>query len=175
VSAPETDPELGLSDVVSEGDVVFLTSAVHGRTPTGELLEKPSLEARPVTCIDVVGDRVTALVTASADWVRDLSAESQVVATRDHGGRYVALSGTATTSDDRARIEGYWSRMADAWFDGPDDPDVRILDVEVDGGEWWHTPTSGIGTALAMVGTIVLGRPAATGSRGTVTTSSDAS
>lgn len=161
-----TDPELALTDVLSPGDVAMMTSRVEG-------VSGMELRARPLTCVEVEGDRLTFMVSAEADWVADLAARpvsGDVVVTRDHGRRYVAVSGRAAVSDDRTRVEGIWSRTAEAYFTGPDDPRIRLLDVAVDGGEWWSAPTSAVGTALSLVGTVVLGRPAHSGSRGDVTT-----
>lgn len=154
-----------LDDVLSEGDVVMLATADDQSTT------RPPLSARPLTCVEIEGDAATFLVSSDADWVGSLESaggDGQVVLTRDHGGRYVALSGRASLSADSARVSGYWNRVSEAYFDGPEDPRVRILDVQVDGGEWWEAPTSGLGTLMSMVGTVVLGRPTPQGDHGEI-------
>jgi general stress protein 26 len=172
----ETDPELAVEDVVGRGDVVMLTSASRTRDPLGNSVGAPGLEARPVTAAEVMGDRVSILVSISAPWVADIAADGEqpVVLTLDRDGRYAALSGTATVDDDTARVVRMWSHAAEAFVSGPEDPEVRVLDVEVAGGEWWRAPTGGIGTALSLVGQIVLGRPAHSGARGPVVTDGEA-
>jgi general stress protein 26 len=172
----ETDPELTVGDVVERGDVLMLTSAARDRDPLGHSVGAPSLEARPVMAADVAGDRLSALVSISTPWVEDIAAvgEQPVVVTLDSNGRYAALSGAATLDDDTARIAEMWSRAAATFVAGPDDPDVRVLDIEVSGGEWWRAPAGGIGTALSLVGEIVLGRPAHSGARGPVVTEASA-
>ena len=166
----ETDPELAVGDVVERGDVLMLTSAARDRDPLGHSVGAPSLEARPVTAAEVMGDRVSILVSIATPWVEDIAAAGgqPVVITLDSKGRYAAMSGTASLDDDTARIVRMWSHAAEAFVAGPEDPDVRVLDVEVSGGEWWRSPAGGIGTALSVVGQVVLGRPAFSGARGPV-------
>jgi general stress protein 26 len=158
-----TQTEMSLDEVLSVGDVVMLTSAVDDAT---------ALQARPLTCVAVEGELVAFLVSADDAWVDELAdagrAAREVVLTRDKGGRYVALSGHAVVTAASSRVTTYWSRMADAYFDGPDDPRIRILDVQVHGGEWWDAPTSGVGSLLAMVGTFVLRRPVGADGHGPV-------
>ncbi|WP_251976162.1 pyridoxamine 5'-phosphate oxidase family protein [Salinicola avicenniae] len=58
-------------------------------------------------------------------------------------GIYVSLSGRARLRDDQALIEKYWNPFVAAWFEGgKDDPDITMLEVDVDFGEHWKARES---------------------------------
>lgn len=77
----------------------------------------------------------------------------------DTGGqKYVSVTGHATVSSDRARIKELWSPFAKAWWDSPEDPNIRVLTVSPDDAELWDSP----GTLIATVKMLTA---AATGSR----------
>lgn len=51
---------------------------------------------------------------------------------------YVAVSGTADIVHDRQRIHQLWTPFAKPWFpNGPDDPNLALLRVHVERGEYW--------------------------------------
>jgi general stress protein 26 len=43
------------------------------------------------------------------------------------GQKYVSLAGDAEISTDRAKIRELWGTPAKAWWDSPDDPNIRLL------------------------------------------------
>ena len=52
---------------------------------------------------------------------------------------FVALRGTGQILKDRAKVRELWNAMAGAWFTGgPDDPQLALLRVDVDKGEYWE-------------------------------------
>jgi general stress protein 26 len=72
--------------------------------------------------------------------------------------KYVSVTGTATVSNDRARIKQLFSTSARAWWDSADDPNIRVLKVTPDDAEFWDSP----GT---MVSYVKMAAAAVTGSR----------
>jgi general stress protein 26 len=50
---------------------------------------------------------------------------------------YVAITGTARVSDDRARIAELWTGADRAWWDSADDPAIRLIAVEPEDAELW--------------------------------------
>ncbi len=52
---------------------------------------------------------------------------------------YVSVSGTARVTNDRALIRKFWNPFLKAWFDGPDDPNIRVIEVTPDTAEYWST------------------------------------
>jgi len=56
---------------------------------------------------------------------------------------YVSLRGTGQILKDRAKVRELWNAMAGAWFtQGPDDPKLALLRVDVDRGEYWEPDVS---------------------------------
>lgn len=101
------------------------------------------------------------LVSTTAEWVSSLEATgSPTTVTFSDPGKntYVALQGSARTVEDRTRIDELWNAGAGAYFNGKDDPTVRVLDVTVRYGEHWDSPGGKLGTALNLA-TAALGRP----------------
>jgi general stress protein 26 len=72
--------------------------------------------------------------------------------------KYVAMTGRAEVSNDRARIRELWSTPAKAWWDSPDDPNIRVLKVTPKDAEYWDSP----GTVVSYV---KMAAAAATGTR----------
>ena len=56
---------------------------------------------------------------------------------------YVSIAGRAEIVRDRAKIKEKWSTGLKAWFpDGPDDPDIALIRVHPEHGEYWDSPSS---------------------------------
>lgn len=94
------------------------------------------------------------LVSVEADWVQGLEATGSpttVTFSDPNKNTWVALQGSARTTDDRALVAELWNPSASAYFEGPDDPSVRVLEVFVDYGEFWDGPSGRLGTSLSVV------------------------
>jgi general stress protein 26 len=76
-------------------------------------------------------------------------------------GTYVAVSGKGSLVDDRAKIEELWSPAVEAWFPkGKGDPNLTLLKVEPDIGEYWTFPSKPISQAIGYVKAKLTGEPA---------------
>mgnify|MGYP001069756558 CR=1 FL=1 len=73
---------------------------------------------------------------------------------------YVAISGHASLSNDRARIADLWSPFARAWWDSADDPDIRLLTVTPERAELWDGPNVVVAAAVMLTSAITSGKPA---------------
>ncbi|HEX8329350.1 MAG TPA: pyridoxamine 5'-phosphate oxidase family protein [Hymenobacter sp.] len=71
---------------------------------------------------------------------------------------YVAITGTAQVVTDRAKIKELWNESLRGWFpNGSDDPNIALLRVTIDKGEFWDTPSSTLLRAYAYVKAVVTG------------------
>jgi general stress protein 26 len=62
---------------------------------------------------------------------------------------WVSVSGTASVTQDPARIDEFWNSHAEAWFDGGrQDPAVALLKVEADSAEYWSVADPKLVTAV---------------------------
>lgn len=53
---------------------------------------------------------------------------------------YVSVSGTAQVVTDREKVREFWHEGHKIWFpDGPEDPNVVLLRVDVDQAEYWES------------------------------------
>ncbi len=64
--------------------------------------------------------------------------------------RYVSVSGVAEAVKDDARVEELWSPAMQAWFSGPDDPDICLLRVHPTDAEYWDSPHGKVVTLLQV-------------------------
>lgn len=118
--------------------------------------------ARPLALAAVDGAVLSFLVSTEADWVAPLDASGSpttVTFSDPTKNSYVAVQGSVQVLDDRARIEELWNPGAAAWFDGKDDPQVRVLAVTAAHGEYWDGPQGRIGQLLQLA-SAALGRDA---------------
>jgi len=73
--------------------------------------------------------------------------------------RYVSITGVAELIRDRAKIDELWRPEFKIWFPkGKDDPEVALLRITLEKGEYWDSPSSTIGYALSFVSSLVTGK-----------------
>jgi general stress protein 26 len=73
--------------------------------------------------------------------------------------RYVSVTGVAQLVRDREKIADLWRPEFKMWFPkGKDDPDIALLKVSLEKGEYWDSPSSTIGYALSFVSSLVTGK-----------------
>ncbi len=63
---------------------------------------------------------------------------------------YVSISGKANISQDRECIKELWTPALEAWFDGPEDPEIAVITVEVQDAQVWDGPPSKIAQIYEM-------------------------
>lgn len=70
---------------------------------------------------------------------------------------YLSLTGEAEVVDDRARIAKLWNPLLRAWFEGPDDPSIRLIRVDVHEAEYWDTPGGKVASLISLVNGAITG------------------
>lgn len=75
--------------------------------------------------------------------------------------QYVSISGVAELVRDQRKIEELWKPEFKMWFpEGKDSPDVALLRVSPEKGEYWDSPSSSISYAINFVSSLVTGNEA---------------
>jgi general stress protein 26 len=122
-------------EIIRDFPVAMLVT--HGRD--GALI------ARPMSVARVGGDETLYFATAfDSEKVRELEAEPLVLVSFQGKTEHAALSGRATVSRDRALVDDLWNDSWKVYFPrGKDDPDLAIVVVEPERGEYWDQ--SGLG------------------------------
>ena len=110
-----------------------------------------ALKSRPMTVQGIDDDGTmwffTSGSTELADEVRSEPNVNVAFADTDDDF-YLSAAGIGHFIDDREKIESLWSMMAAAWFDGPTDPNLRLLRVEPEHVDYGKP---GAGKVLQMV------------------------
>ena len=73
--------------------------------------------------------------------------------------QYVSVTGRAVVSNDRAKIRELWSTPAKAWWDSPDDPNIRMLKVTPVDAEYWDSPGTVVSSIKMMAAAVSGTRP----------------
>jgi len=73
--------------------------------------------------------------------------------------RYVSLSGTARVVRDKEKARELWNPALKAWFpQGVDEPDLVLLNVQVEKAEYWDSPSSKMVQLVGFVKAIATGQ-----------------
>ena len=71
---------------------------------------------------------------------------------------YVSVSGTASAYRDEAKIAELWSEDMRAWFpEGKEDPNIMILKVTIEKGEYWDSPSGVLSRAYGYLRAVATG------------------
>ena len=73
---------------------------------------------------------------------------------------YVSISGTARVVRDEAKQKQLWSEPLRVWFPkGAEDPAIALLQVTVEGAEYWDSPSSTLVHAYGYLKAVTTGEP----------------
>lgn len=127
------------------------------------------LETRPLQAIPEEEAGRILFMTDSKDIISEVGANSRVLLSfADEGGNnYAAIDGQAAVENDRAKIKELWNPAAKAYWDGPDDPSIRIIAVTPQHARYWDAPGKLV-TSIAMLAGAVTGKPPGVGKAGDV-------
>ncbi len=63
---------------------------------------------------------------------------------------WVSVSGRIEVVEDTSKAKQLWNSAVEAWFpNGPEDPEVVLLQLHADGAEYWDSPGSRVTTLLS--------------------------
>jgi general stress protein 26 len=72
---------------------------------------------------------------------------------------YVSVAGNAEVSMDRAKIRELWGIPAKAWWNSPDDPNIRLLKVTPIDAQYWDAPGSTVAYVKMAAAALTGSRP----------------
>ncbi len=142
-----------LGDVVNKGTPVMLVTT----GPEG-------LDGRPLTCGSAEERTLRFLVDRTAAWMAELqeagaTADGHLVVADPGHSRFVWANVTLTLAVGRGEVDALWSPAVAAFFEGPDDPNLGVLEVVGHSGQWWEGPGSALGRAVAITRAAVTQNP----------------
>ena len=140
-----------ISELIKGKQIAMLTSVA----------DDGSFHARPMAVLDVNFDGDLWFFTKKdAPKVDQIQDEPRVnVAYSDPSNQdYVSLAGRAKLVMDQALNEKYWKPSFEAWFpNGLDDPQLALLKVEVEGAEYWDSPSSTVAHVKGFIQSKITG------------------
>jgi len=120
------------------------------------------LDARPMAATAEPDEgAIYILANRGEDSDLQVQEDGEVVLSFQKGATYVVVHGTARASNDRAKIRELWTAFDKAWWDGPDDPRIRLLTVIPSRAEYWESPGKLISYADMLLSAATGKRPSA--------------
>lgn len=97
------------------------------------------IAARPMTVVEVENGSIVWLpLSINSGTLDELTNGCEVYLTAQSSSVYVVATGVASLYRDSATIKKLWSEPLRVWFpDGPEDPELAFLRIEIVGGEYW--------------------------------------
>ncbi len=100
------------------------------------------------------------LCSADSQTYKNIEQNNQVSLNYAHVGDYqfLTLNGTAEISTNQERIDKYWNKFVEVWFEkGKEDPNIRILKVTPNEAHYWDNKTNKLMTLLKVAASAVTG------------------
>jgi general stress protein 26 len=133
----------------SAHSAMFVTHTING------------LHGRPMANAEVEESflRIWFATSRSSSKVDELQHDNRVfLGYAKSGTEWASINGRARTVDDRAKIQELWSPYWKNWFNGADDPDLILLEVIPESGEYWDSGNKLFAMVKFAVGAMT-GRP----------------
>lgn len=109
-------------------------------------VEVANLHAVPMSRQEVDGDgNLWFLFSSESETYQNLQKDKHVSVLYSDVSKYnfLSINGIAVVSTDKDRIDKYWTKMAEAWFEGgKEDPRVRVLKVMPLEAHYWDTKSN---------------------------------
>ncbi len=126
-------------------------------------------EGRPLQAFPEPETGRILFMTDSQHVIDEVNANRNVLLTfADLGGNdFAAIDGEAKITNDSAKIKELWTPWAQAFWDSPEDPSIRIIEVTPHRARYWDAPNR-VATMIAMLAGAVTGKTPELGKSGDV-------
>ncbi|WP_299822088.1 pyridoxamine 5'-phosphate oxidase family protein [uncultured Pontibacter sp.] len=141
-----------LIDMIKDVDIAMMTT----------IDDDGSLRSRPMRTskVDASGDLwfFTGYASGKSHEIKDNDAHVNLSYAKPSDELYVSVSGKATLTKDKQKIEELWSPVLKAWFpNGKDDPNVSLIRVQIEKAEYWDAPNSTLVQLYGMAKAAITG------------------
>ena len=123
------------------------------------------LHSAPLTTQNKAEDEGTSLyffISRKSEIATCIAKDPSVNVAYAHPGddRYVSVSGQAMIVEDQTKKDYLFTSFAKAWFpDGPTDPDMALLQINIGHAEYWDVKESKMVQLAKMAKAVVTGEP----------------
>lgn len=127
------------------------------------------LEGRPMQARPDADQGVIYFLTDGETVLSQIAADPRVMLSfADKGGQnYASLDGSAIIANDREKIRELWTPWAKAFWDGPEDPAIRVLVYTPEHARYWDAPNALV-TTVVMLASAAVGKTPDLGKSGEV-------
>ena len=99
---------------------------------------EPGLHARPIAVAKMEEDGTLWFVTGrDTPKIDALTAHPEALVCLQKDNQFVTVSCRVEVIQDRSKVEELWSESFRVWFDGKDDPNLVLLRLAANAGEYW--------------------------------------
>lgn len=101
------------------------------------------------------------LFSSESETHRNLRKNNKISLLYAHVGDYnfLSINGTGEILQDQARIDRYWNKMIEAWFEkGKQDPRIRVLKVTPAEAHYWDNKSNKLVTLLKVAASAISGQ-----------------
>ena len=134
-----------LAELIEEAEVGMLTTRDLDGT----------LRSRPLATLQVTNDGELWFFTSiKSPKIRELDEDNRVNLSyaRPSDQIYASVSGRARILRDPEKAKALWTAWAKVWFpDGPDDPELVLVNVRVEKAEYWDAPDTAVGRTISLL------------------------
>jgi general stress protein 26 len=145
-------------------DIRIAMMATHG--------EDGRMHSRPMATNTVQFDgHLWFFTDRNSPKIADLQRDPEVLLTYSDESRqnYVSVTGRGEVVHDAAKAKELWHEALRVWFPkGAEDPDIALIRVEVDGAEYWDSPSSTMLHAYGYLKAVTTGERPHPGENATV-------
>lgn len=100
------------------------------------------------------------LFSSESETCANLERNNKISVLFSHAGDYnfLSINGFSDVSRDKERIEKYWNKMMEGWFEkGKDDPRIRVLKIIPLEAHYWDNKSNKLITLLKVAANAVSG------------------
>lgn len=137
-----------IKELAEKARTFMFTTSIHAEYPN----------TRPMTVQEVDDQGQLWFISSSESHNADEVLENnrvQVYFSNTASYEFLYILGEATIHKDKHLIEKYWTEIANAWFDGKDDPRVRIISIKPIDSYYWDSKDGKI-VSLFKIGVAAL-------------------
>ena len=135
-------------------------------------LSQVPLAARPMATSEVDEDGNLWFISKDgSDKNTDIEMDNrvQLFYSKNNASEYLSVYGEATIiKGDKAKIEKYWSSMANNWFDGKEDPSITLIKVVPKDSYYWDTKSNRYISFSKLIVGAITGNGAEVGVKGEI-------
>jgi general stress protein 26 len=112
------------------------------------------IRARPMSAVGRETENAVYFLTdvkGGKDDQIDRDGDVTLIFAKPDSGKFMSVSGAARVLEDRALIKELWSTAADAFWDGPEDTSIRVIEVTPAEAEFWEGPHGLVATVQMVI------------------------